>query len=121
MLMDWSYVFTVVLTGMVVVFLGLVLLIAAITIMGKIFEALRASKKDEKPAPAAKPAPTPAPKPPVVSSLADDDEVIAVIAAAVAAMAEADGTVYAIKSVKRSTPRRNAWGAAARSEMTSSF
>lgn len=117
--MDWSYVFTVVLTGMVVVFLGLVLLIAAITIMGKIFEALRASKKDEKPAPAAKPAP--APKPPVVSSLADDDEVIAVIAAAVAAMAEADGTVYAIKSVKRSAPRRNAWGAAARSEMTSSF
>lgn len=117
--MDWSYVFTVVLTGMVVVFLGLVLLIAAITIMGKIFEALRASKKDEKPAPATKPAPSP--KPPVVSSLADDDEVIAVIAAAVAAMAEADGTVYAIKSVKRSAPRRNAWGAAARSEMTSSF
>ncbi len=119
--MDWSYVFTVVLTGMVVVFLGLVLLIAAITIMGKIFEALRASKKDEKPAPATKPAPAPSPKPPVVSSLADDDEVIAVIAAAVAAMAEADGTVYAIKSVKRSAPRRNAWGAAARSEMTSSF
>ena len=64
MLMDWSYVFTVVLTGMVVVFLGLVLLIAAITIMGKIFEALRASKKDEKPAPAAKAAPAPAPPPP---------------------------------------------------------
>ncbi len=116
--MDWSYVFTVVLTGLVVVFLGLILLIAAITIMGKVFESIRSSKKDAKPAPAAKPAkPVPAP----VSSSADDDEVIAVIAAAVAAMAEADGTVYAIKSVKRSAPRRNAWGAAARSEMTSSF
>lgn len=119
--MEWSYVFTVVLTGLVVVFLGLVLLIAAITIMGKVFEALKASKKDAKPAPAAKPAkPAPAPAAVPVSS-ADDDEVIAVIAAAVAAMAEADGTVYAIKSVKRSAPRRNAWGAAARSEMTSSF
>lgn len=118
--MDWSYVFTVVLTGLVVVFLGLILLIAAITIMGKVFEAIRSSKKDAKPVPAAKPA-KPAPAPTPVSSSADDDEVIAVIAAAVAAMAEADGTVYAIKSVKRSAPRRNAWGAAARSEMTSSF
>ncbi len=117
--MEWSYVFTVVLTGLVVVFLGLVLLIAAITIMGKIFEALRTSKKDAKPAPAPKPA-VPA-KPAPAAASADDDEVIAVIAAAVAAMAEADGTVYAIKSVKRSAPRRNAWGAAARSEMTSSF
>ena len=120
--MEWSYVFTVVLTGMVVVFLGLVLLIAAITIMGKVFESIKASKKDTKPAPAAKPAkPAPAPAAVPVSTSADDDEVIAVIAAAVAAMAEADGTVYAIKSVKRSAPRRNAWGAAARSEMTSSF
>lgn len=120
--MDWSYVFTVVLTGMVVVFLGLVLLIAAITIMGKIFEALRASKNDTKPAPAPKPAVPAKPAPAAVPAAStDDDEVIAVIAAAVAAMAEADGTVYAIKSVKRSAPRRNAWGAAARSEMTSSF
>lgn len=120
--MDWSYVFTVVLTGLVVVFLGLVLLIAAITIMGKIFEALRASKNDAKPVPAPKPAVPAKPAPAAVpAASADDDEVIAVIAAAVAAMAEADGTVYAIKSVKRSAPRRNAWGAAARSEMTSSF
>ena len=41
MQMDWSYVGAVVITGLVIVFVALILLIAAVWIMGKIFGAIK--------------------------------------------------------------------------------
>lgn len=122
MQMEMSYVFAVVITGLVVVFLGLVLLIAFISIIGKIFEAISKSKK---PAETVK---TPAPKAasPISAQTAqstEGDEVIAVISAAVAMMSAADGTAYRVKSIRPAgnSRSRNAWAAAGLRESTTPF
>lgn len=124
MQMEMSYVIAVVITGLVVVFLGLVLLIAFITAIGAIFKkidekkaAAKAAEAAEKPAEAPKAALQPA------ASSSDDDEVIAVISAAVAMMAAADGTTYRVKSVKasKSVSAGNAWAAAGLRESTAPF
>lgn len=125
MQMDMSYVVAVVITGLVVVFLGLVLLIAFITAIGTIFKkidqkkaAAKAAEAAEKPAEAPKAAAAP------VASGSDDDEVIAVISAAVAMMSAADGTSYRIKSVKAAAQNgssRSAWAMAGLRETTNPF
>jgi sodium pump decarboxylase gamma subunit len=126
--MEGSYVLSVVLTGLTVVFLGLILLIIFVWLMGKIFDAIKDSKnkaKAEKEA-AAKPAanaPAPAPAPVSAPAIENEDgisdEIIAVIAAAVASMGS-----YAVKSVKKApakSSRRTAWGAQGVSESTRAF
>lgn len=127
MQMEMSYVIAVVITGLVVVFLGLVLLIAFISLIGKIFSVIEKKRSEKsadkvseitaapKPVPAASAAP---------AAAADDDEVIAVISAAVAMMAAADGTAYRIKSVKAASPNgssRSAWAMAGLRETTNPF
>lgn len=131
MVMDWSYVGAVVITGLVIVFVGLILLIAAVMIIGKIFCLLGLSPKksaenDEKSVPV--PAEIPVEAPPVaeviVPAAAEDDEseIIAVIAAAVAAMSAECGTPLKIKSIKPvSKVRTNAWARAAAFENTRYF
>lgn len=124
MQMDMSYVVAVVITGLVVVFLGLVLLIAFITAIGAIFKkidekkaAAKAAEAAEKPAEAPKAAVQPA-------ASSSDDEVIAVISAAVAMMSAADGTSYRIKSVKAASANgssRSAWAMAGLRETTNPF
>ena len=123
MQMEMSYVWAVVITGLVVVFLGLILLIAFISIVGKIFTAINNSKKNktvESPAKESK-----------VSTVdngftaeSDDTEVVAAIAAAIAMMGIADNTTYKIKSIKavnNARPSRNAWAMAGLNESTSPF
>lgn len=123
MQMDMSYVVAVVITGLVVVFLGLILLIAFITAIGAIFKKIdqnKAAAKAEAHAPAA---PKASVQPAAVSS-SDDDEVIAVISAAVAMMSAADGTSYRIKSVKAAAQNgssRSAWAMAGLRETTNPF
>ncbi|MBP1559675.1 MAG: OadG family protein [Oscillospiraceae bacterium] len=122
--MEMPYVFAVVITGLVVVFLGLVLLIAFISIIGKIFTAVDAKKKNTAaaaPAPKAVQAPAAVPAP---VSASDDDEVIAVISAAVAMMGAADGKAYRVKSIKAAAPSaasRSAWAMAGLRDTTSPF
>lgn len=124
MQMELSYVFAVVITGLVVVFLGLVLLIAFITAIGAIFKKIDAKKKAQS---EAKPADTPkavsASAPVPAASGTDDDEVIAVISAAVAMMSAADGTTYRVKSVRaaKNGSSGNAWASAALREATRPF
>lgn len=123
MQMEMSYVFAVVITGLVVVFLGLVLLIAFISIIGKIFTAVDAKKKNKSaaaPAPKAVQAPAAAASP---VAAADDDEIIAVISAAVAMMGAADGKSYRVKSVKAApgAASRSAWAMAGLKETTNPF
>ncbi|MCM1380784.1 MAG: OadG family protein [Muribaculaceae bacterium] len=122
MQMELSYVFAVVITGLVVVFLGLVLLIAFITAIGAVFKKIDAKKKaagEAKPADTPKAAPAPVP----AVSGTDDGEVIAVISAAVAMMSAADGKAYRVKSVRaaKNGSLDNAWAAAALRESTLPF
>ncbi|MCM1480173.1 MAG: OadG family protein [Muribaculaceae bacterium] len=122
MQMELSYVFAVVITGLVVVFLGLVLLIAFITAIGAVFKKIDAKKKaagEAKPADPPKAAPAPVP----AVSGTDDGEVIAVISAAVAMMSAADGKAYRVKSVRaaKNGSLDNAWAAAALRESTLPF
>ena len=123
MQMEMSYVWAVVITGLVVVFLGLVLLIAFISIVGKIFSAIDKSKKN-------KTVESPAKDAGVTSvdngfaAVSDDTEIVAAIAAAVAMMGIADNTTYKIKSIKAANnarPSRSAWAMAGLNESTSPF
>lgn len=127
MQMDMSYVFAVVITGLVVVFIGLILLILFITAIGKIFEASSQKKKAKEttvvrsePVKAAVQADEDYDDEP---ELTDDGEVIAAIAAAVAMMAEADGKIYRISSVRpaRKVQSGNAWAMAGIRENTNPF
>lgn len=125
MQMETSYVFTVVLTGLVVVFIGLIILIVFVALMGKLFDSIKASKenkdkaavKNEKPA---APAPVVTPSVPEIED-GISDEVVAVIAAAVAAMTGSTGTIKSIKRSGSKTSRRTVWGAQGISESTRVF
>lgn len=121
--MTLSYVTAVVITGLTVVFLGLIILILFVWAFGKIFT--RKNSRPAQPKPAA--APTTKPAAPVAAAkpVTDDnqDEVIAVIAAAVAAMGESEGKTYKLKSVKavKNKPSRSAWSLAGIQNDTTPF
>ncbi|MBQ7782553.1 MAG: OadG family protein [Oscillospiraceae bacterium] len=128
MQMDWSYVGAVVITGLVIVFVALILLIAAVWIMGKFFGAIKPKNVSE-PVKETEPQPKIEAAEPVAAAVPlpeeDDTEIIAVIAAAVAAMSEECGTPLKIRSIRRTgnTPavRTNAWARAAAGENTRVF
>lgn len=116
-----SGMWATVITGMVVVFLILGLLIGLLYIISFFCNLGNKKKKDAKPdQTAAQPAPAPAPVE-LIEEDENDDEVIAVISAAIAAYT-ADGKTYAIKRIKRAEkqPRSN-WGNAGVNENTRSF
>ena len=104
--LEISYVTAVVITGLSVVFLGLVILILFVWAFGKIFTSRNKPTPNEK-----VPAPLTAP---VNVSNDSEDEIIAVISAAVASMGQADGKNYRVKSVKavKNRPSRSAWSLA---------
>lgn len=114
----WGSVGIVTVTGILVVFLILAILIFFFWLMGSIFKAVdksRAAKKaaadEAAKAEAAKAAPV-IEEAPEEEDVTDDDELIAVISAAVAAFT--DGENYTITSVKRHNDRRtrSAWSMA---------
>lgn len=124
MQMEGSYVFIVVVTGLVVVFLGLVLLILFVWLMGKIFGQINKAKDNKKKAAAPASEKTEvkaaAPAAPVVED-GISDEVVAVITAAVAAVMGTGCTVKSVKKAAAKTSRRTAWGAQGISESTRAF
>ena len=114
-------------TGLVVVFLILVILVAILWGMGKLLN-IKIKKKPKAANAAPAPAPAPAPAAPVPAEPAeeyydeDDSEIIAVIAAAIAAYGESEGKQYRIASVrKRDRSQRSSWSAAGISENTRPF
>lgn len=123
--MEMSYVIAVVITGLVVVFLGLILLIAFISAVGAIFKKIDKKKAEAKAAQTAeKPAAPKTVSAVSVTASSDDGEIIAVISAAVAMMSAADGTSYRIKSVKAAAQNgssRSAWAMAGLRETTDPF
>ena len=110
--------------GMFIVFLGLTILICAVKIMGAVFATVTSNKQAKAKAAAeaaerAKPAPAPAPvaaPEPVVEDVTDDSELIAVIAAAIAAF-DNSGKSLVVRKVRRVT----GWNRSARAEQVYRF
>ena len=119
--MDLGFDVVVTITGIVLVFLILILLMAIITLEGKIFDSMNAKKKAAKEAakaPAAQPAApvqqaAAAPAPQVEEGIPGD--VIAAIMAAIHAMGNGK---YTLKAVRRGT---NGWGKAGVNDTTAPF
>ena len=109
--------------GMLVVFVALILLIVIIGLFGNVASIGtkkpkdKSAKKADKPAAPAAAAPVAAA--PAMSTAGVPDEIIAVIAAAVASLE--DGHAYAIRSVRRSQEGRPAWSMAGLMENTRPF
>ncbi len=116
----WGSVGILTITGIMVVFLILAILIFFFWLMGTIFKAIDKSKAAKKAAALeAERAAAPAPAS-VVEAAAEeeapdnDEEIIAVISAAIAAYAEAEGTAYTITGISKhkSARTRSAWSMA---------
>ena len=103
----------VTLTGIVIVFFGLIILIGLIKVLTMATSGMGKKKEKAKVAEAA-PAPAPAAEPVAETVEANNDELIAVITAAVACMME-DGSAFTVRRVRRinNTP---AWQKAGREE-----
>lgn len=126
----WSSVGIITLTGILVVFFILALLIFIFWGMGQIFKALdkkKAAKLEAEKAAKAAEAAKKAESAPVAveepeEDYSDDDEIIAVISAAIAAYSEQDGKSYEIRSIRRKDSRtRSAWSLAGIGENTRPF
>ena len=126
---------SVVITGIVVVFIGLILLILFVSIYGKIFEAVNRRKDAKAKAeveaklreaakgeakPMAGVVHTQKAETPVIED-GIEEEIVAVIAAAIAAMGAASGKKLALRSVKTVKGTRSAWAAAGAAENTRPF
>ena len=119
--MDLGFDVVVTITGIVLVFLILILLMAIITLEGKIFDSMNAKKKAAKEAakaPAVQPAApvqqaAAAPAPQVEEGIPGDG--VAAIMAAIHAMGNGK---YTLKAVRRS---KNGWGNAGVNDTTAPF
>lgn len=122
--MNTENVAAVVITGFVVVFIGLILLILFVYLLGSFFtrknnKKLRNQKKEVKTQAVTPKISAPTDVPSVEDGI--DDEVVAVIAAAISAMSAQSGKKLAIKSIKASKPQRNPWAAAGLMDNTRPF
>lgn len=121
-----SKVFAVVITGLVVVFIGLIILILFVNLFGSIMKnAGKKEKKNEEIATKAVPVISADTETVSSDSSDDEDETAAVIAAAVAYLSLKDGKNYKIKSVKKASGRNtfggSVWGSAGQRENTRPF
>ena len=121
--MDLGYDVIVTITGIVLVFLILVLLMAIITLEGKIFDAMNGKKAAAKAASAAKPAapvkqaaaPAPAKAAARQVEAGIPGDVVAAIMAAIYSMGNGK---YVLKAVRRG---KNGWGKAGVNDTTAPF
>lgn len=118
---------SVVITGLAVVFIALIILIALVWAYGQIFEIVNkksAAKEESQKAEALKKAEPEKPAPAVVEDTSADEEITAVIAAAIAAYGEQTGQKLKIKSIKPTqsgVSSRNAWSTAGLLDSTRPF
>ncbi len=118
-------IFVTTFTGILIVFAALVLLIFIIWLFGKFFSiSNKSAKKSEKKAETVKTAPAAVPVVLPAAPAQSNDDIIAVIAAAVAMYGESEGKTYAVRSVRRSANNngtRSAWAAAGIAQNVRSF
>ena len=128
--LEGSQILAMTMIGLAVVFSALLILVIYLYCSGSLFKKANGSRKSApaKAAPAAKPVPAkPAPAAPaakaVPAAAGDDDEVIAVIMAAISAMGAAEGKTYQLRSVRPVTrgSGRSAWAQAGLSDTTRPF
>lgn len=126
---NWGFSWSVVITGLVVVFIVLLILVAFCFIMGKIFSSIE-KKKSEKVSEISKAQPVQSSPVKTQSAVEVEavqdgigDDVVAAITAAVAVMMSSDGEQkpFAVKSIKRSRDARPAWKTAGISDNTRPF
>lgn len=114
----WSSVGILTITGLIVVFAILGLLIAFFYGLGAIFSSIDKKKAAKKAAETAAKekavVSAPIAEEAVVADEEDDEEIVAVISAAIAAFAEEEGTSYTIKNIRRKGDDRgrSAWSMA---------
>lgn len=111
--MNLLYSLKVMVLGMLIVFCGLAILICILYLMGAVMGRKKEAPKAAAPAPA--PAPVPAPVVEEDVPQEDQDELIAVISAAIAMMSQ-DGKKLAVRSVRRADRAENPWARAGRLE-----
>ena len=115
--MEWGFIISVMLTGLIVVFVALVILIVIISIFGAVSSrALKEKNNDAKEEEANVPIT-------IKASEDADSEIVAVISAAVTALRESEGSMvpFKIKSVKQSGNNRPVWSAAGLYDNTKPF
>ncbi|MBC8584449.1 OadG family protein [Youxingia wuxianensis] len=123
---DYGFAGGVIVTGLVIVFLALVGLTLVVMLLGKILYSIsggskKTPEKKVQEAPKQAPAPKAMPvKPAMVVEEGIGDEIVAVIAAAVAAMS-GDGKQFALRSVKRVKEARSSWCTAGLVQNTQPF
>ena len=119
-MIDWGFSLAVVITGLVVVFAVLVILVLLCSIMGSVFKSMN-SKKDSKPE-----APKTEKKAEISRTAAPmveagiPGEVVAAISAAVACMMGSN-QAFAVRKISRAKGGRPAWNAAGIAENTHPF
>lgn len=126
--LDSGTISSVVITGVVVVFIGLILLIFFVFLYGRIFEAINNKKSEKskkilenKVSVASNQNNNNQSEPIPIIENGIDEEVIAVIAAAIMAMSAKSGKKLALKSVKHAKPIRPVWANAGIAENTRPF
>ncbi len=126
--MNVEYVASVVITGITVVFIGLILLVIILFIFGlfskvktkRLNRKTEASQIETKNIGTEKTVKEISPAAPVSEDVIEE-EIIAVIAAAVAEMGAKSGKRLAVKSIKASKPQRTAWATAGLIDNTRPF
>ena len=115
---NMDMVWSTVITGLVVVFAILIVLVLILMLMGKIMGGT-GKKKEDGPAPVAVVVPV---DETTEEDYSDDEELIAVISAAVAAYGEAEGKQYRVIGVrKKEKALRSGWSSAGVAENTRPF
>ena len=116
-----GFAFLIMLIGLMIVFFGLIILICLIKLMSIIVGALTGKKKEQ-----ASPAPAPVVVPePVAEAAAEEtglenDELIAVITAALAAFNKDGNKTRVVRSVRRAAAKTPAWAKAGRADQLAS-
>jgi len=122
---SWTQAFDVTVSGFAIVFAMLLLLVIVILVFGKVMNNLNHKEKPPKEARVKIEKKMPVPKvssktsPPQIAS--EDDEIIAVIAAAVNAMYEGTGKKPVIRAIRQAKSTRTAWASAGIFENTRAF
>jgi sodium pump decarboxylase gamma subunit len=119
---NWGQAGSVILSGLVIVFLILVILIAAVELTSRLVKSTEKKTQAAAPAPVTA-APVAAPAPLVQAGI--EEETVAAISAAVYCCLEnatgASAPAYAIKSISRASGVRPVWGFAGMRENTRPF
>jgi sodium pump decarboxylase gamma subunit len=120
---NWGQAGSVILSGLVIVFLILIILIAAVELTSRLVKSAEKKTQAAAPAPVLAPPTVAAPAPFVQAGI--EEETVAAISAAVYCCLEnatgAGAPAYAIKSISRASGVRPVWGFAGMRENTRPF